>query len=111
VRRISRGRPGTQIALEVPAETRTAHGGHNRSRIDQCCEGNRLTTTVTGSDDLEKYSAGHKVKLTGRMVREQGIDLFRVTKVEQLSITETGSSAVGLTSSWGCPDEGAFLRN
>ena len=111
MRRISRGRPGTQIALEVSAETRTAHGGHNRSRIDQCCEGNRLTTTVTGSDDLEKYSAGHKVKLTGRMVREQGIDLFRVTKVEQLSITETGSSAVGLTSSWGCPDEWAFLRN
>jgi hypothetical protein len=46
-----------------------------------------LSTTVAGSDDLEKYSAGSKVKLTGRLVREEGRDVFRVTNVEQLSPT------------------------
>jgi hypothetical protein len=46
-----------------------------------------LATTVAGSDDLEKYSAGSKVKLTGRLVREEGRDVFRVTNVEQLSST------------------------
>ena len=46
-----------------------------------------LSTTVAGSDDLEKYSAGSKVKLSGRLVREEGRDVFRVTNVEQLSPT------------------------
>jgi hypothetical protein len=50
-------------------------------------EGTGFTITVTGSDDLAQYSAGHKVRVTGKMVREQGEDLFRVTKVEQLSTT------------------------
>jgi hypothetical protein len=46
-----------------------------------------LSTTVAGSDDLEKYAAGSKVRLTGRLVREEGRDVFRVTNVEQLSPT------------------------
>ena len=46
-----------------------------------------LSTTVAGSDDLERYSAGSKVRLTGRLVREEGRDVFRVTNVEQLSPT------------------------
>ena len=46
-----------------------------------------LATTVAGSDDLEKYSAGSKVRLTGRLIREEGRDVFRVTNVEQLSPT------------------------
>jgi hypothetical protein len=50
-------------------------------------EGTGFSFTVTGSDDLERYSAGHKVKLTGNMVREQAKDIFRVTNVEQLSTT------------------------
>ena len=55
-------------------------------------QGTGLTTTVAGSDDLqkndlEKYSVGSKVKLTGRLVREEGRDVFRVTNVEQLSAT------------------------
>jgi hypothetical protein len=50
-------------------------------------EGTGLSTTVAGSDDLEKYPAGSKVKLTGRLVREEGRDVFRVTNVEQLSPT------------------------
>src|SRR5687767_1248463 len=46
-----------------------------------------LSTTVAGSDDLERYSAGSKVRLTGSLVREEGRDVFRVTNVEQLSPT------------------------
>ena len=46
-----------------------------------------LSTTVAGSDDLQRYSAGSKVRLTGRLVREEGRDVFRVTNVEQLSPT------------------------
>ena len=46
-----------------------------------------LSTTVAGSDDLEKYSVGSKVQLTGRLIREEGRDVFRVTNVEQLSPT------------------------
>src|SRR6188474_2200305 len=53
-------------------------------------QGTGLTTTVAGSDDLqkndlEKYSIGSRVKLTGKLVREEGRDVFRVTQVEQLS--------------------------
>jgi hypothetical protein len=48
-------------------------------------EGTGFSITVAGSDDLAKYSAGHKVRLTGKMAREEGRDVFRVTKVEQLS--------------------------
>ena len=54
-------------------------------------EGTGLTTTVAGSmmqkNDLEKYASGSRVKLTGRLVREEGRDVFRVTNVEQLSPT------------------------
>jgi hypothetical protein len=42
---------------------------------------------VTGSNDLAKYSSGQKVRVTGRMVREQDQDVFRVTQVEQLAAT------------------------
>ena len=44
-----------------------------------------FSTAVAGSDDLEKYSSGSKVKLTGKLVREEGRDVFRVTSVEQLA--------------------------
>ena len=44
-----------------------------------------FSTAVAGSDDLEKYSAGSKVRLTGRLIREEGRDVFRVTSVEQLA--------------------------
>ena len=46
-----------------------------------------FSTAVAGSDDLERNSSGSKVKLTGRLVREEGRDVFRVTNVEQLSPT------------------------
>ena len=67
-------------------------------------QGTGLTTTVAGSDDLqkndlEKYSVGSKVKLTGRLVREEGRDVFRVTNVEQLSATcETTTVHVSVES-------------
>jgi hypothetical protein len=67
-------------------------------------EGTGLTTTVAASDDLqkydlEKYSAGSKVKLTGRLIREEGRDVFRVTIVEQLSPTcETTTVHVSVES-------------
>src|SRR4026209_1759113 len=53
-------------------------------------QGTGLTTTVAGSDDLqkndlEKYAIGSKVKLTGKLVREEGRDVFRVTSVEKLA--------------------------
>ena len=58
-----------------------------------------LSTTVAGLDDLEKYSIGSKVKLTGRLVREEGRDVFRVTNVEQLSATcETTTVHVSMES-------------
>ena len=67
-------------------------------------EGTGLTTTVAASDDLqkydlEKYSAGSKVRLTGRLIREEGRDVFRVTLVEQLSPTcETTTVHVSVES-------------
>jgi hypothetical protein len=67
-------------------------------------EGTGLTTTVAASDDLqkydlEKYSTGSKVKLTGRLIREEGRDVFRVTNVEQLSpICETTTVHVSVES-------------
>jgi hypothetical protein len=63
-----------------------------------------LSTTVAASDDLqkddlEKYSTGSKVKLTGRLIREEGRDVFRVTIVEQLSATcETTTVHVSVES-------------
>jgi hypothetical protein len=50
-------------------------------------DGTGLTTTVAGSGDLERYASGSRVKLTGRLAREEGRDVFRVTNVEQLSPT------------------------
>ncbi len=50
-------------------------------------EGTGFTITVTGTADLRAHSANHRVRLTGRMVRERGQDLFRVTRVEQLATT------------------------
>jgi hypothetical protein len=50
-------------------------------------EGTGFTILVTGLDDLAHYTAGQKVRLTGKTVREQGEDLFRVSKIEQLSTT------------------------
>jgi hypothetical protein len=50
-------------------------------------EGTGFSIAVTGSGDLEKYSAGHKVRLTGSMAREADRDVFRVSNVEQLSTT------------------------
>ena len=67
-------------------------------------QGTGLTTTVAGSDDLqkndlEKYSVGSKVQLTGKLVREEGRDVFRVTHVEQLSATcETTTMHVSMES-------------
>jgi hypothetical protein len=46
-----------------------------------------FTLLVTGLEDLSRYTAGQKVRLTGMTVREQGEDLFRVSKIEQLSAT------------------------
>ena len=50
-------------------------------------EGTDATFLVTGLDDLAHYTAGQKVRLTGKTVREQNEDLFRVSKIEQLSTT------------------------
>lgn len=50
-------------------------------------EGTGFTITVTGLADLQQASANHKVRLTGRAVRERGQDLFRVTRVEDLAPT------------------------
>ena len=46
-----------------------------------------FTLLVTGLDDLSRYTAGQKVRLTGKAVREGGEDLFRVSKIEQLATT------------------------
>ena len=50
-------------------------------------EGTGVTILVTGLDDLAHYTAGQKVRLTGKTVREQDEDLFRVSKIEQLATT------------------------
>lgn len=50
-------------------------------------EGTGFTITVTGSDDLKAASGNHRVRLTGTMRREQGTDVFRVTRVEDLAPT------------------------
>jgi hypothetical protein len=61
-------------------------------------EGTGFTIAVTGSDDLAKYSSGQKVRVTGKMVREQGEDLFRVSSVEQLSTTCEPSAPFALST-------------
>jgi len=50
-------------------------------------EGTGFTILVTGVADLQQASANHRVRLTGRMLRERGEDLFRVTRVEDLAPT------------------------
>ena len=50
-------------------------------------EGTGATFLATGLDDLAHYTAGQKVRLTGKAVREGGEDLFRVSKIEQLATT------------------------
>jgi hypothetical protein len=45
------------------------------------------TTTVTGPADLEKYSANHKVKLTGTSSTEGGKRVLNVTKIDHISET------------------------
>jgi hypothetical protein len=57
-----------------------------------------FTLLVTGLDDLGRYTSGQKVRLTGMTVREQGEDLFRVSKIEQLSATcDTPATALPQT--------------
>jgi len=50
-------------------------------------DGTGFSITVTGSADLQPASANHKVRLTGTIAREQGTDVFRVTRVEDLAPT------------------------
>lgn len=45
-----------------------------------------VKTTVTGSADLEKHSANHKVTLTGSMKTDSaGKSVFEATKIEHVS--------------------------
>lgn len=48
-------------------------------------EGTGFTITVAGPAELRSASANHRVRLTGRLVREGGRDVFRATRVEDLS--------------------------
>jgi hypothetical protein len=42
-------------------------------------------TSVTGSADLEKHSANHKVTLTGTMSESAGKSSFRVSKIQHIA--------------------------
>src|SRR5688572_19647643 len=48
-------------------------------------EGTGFRITVTGPEDLDRYSANNEVRLTGSMVRQQGDEVFRADRVERLS--------------------------
>jgi hypothetical protein len=51
-------------------------------------EGTGVKTAVTGSADLEKHSANHKVKLTGALHTDTaGSSIFQVNKLEHISAT------------------------
>jgi len=77
------GQEGTTAATMTGCLIRSGSPGFYLLRED----GTGLTTTVAGSGDLERYASGSRVKLTGRLAREEGRDVFRVTNVEQLSPT------------------------
>ncbi len=42
---------------------------------------------VTGAADLEKHAKNHTVKLTGKMAKEGGKDVLKVTKIEHVEAT------------------------
>jgi hypothetical protein len=50
-------------------------------------EGTGFVITVTDTGQLEPYANNNEVRLTGRLVREGGIDVFRVSSAERLSQT------------------------
>jgi hypothetical protein len=50
-------------------------------------EGTGFLITVTGPEELDRYSANNEVRLTGSIVREQGEDVFRVANMERLATT------------------------
>lgn len=53
-------------------------------------EGTGVKTTVSGSSDLEKHSANHKVRLTGAVkTGDTGKATFEVTKLEHISASCT----------------------
>ena len=48
-------------------------------------ESTGVKTTVTGSTDLEKHSANHKVTLTGTNKTDGGKSVFEVSKIQHIS--------------------------
>ena len=55
-------------------------------------EGTGVKTAVSGSSDLEKHSANHKVKLTGAIKTDgSGKATFEVTKLEHVSASCTAA--------------------
>jgi len=48
-------------------------------------EGTGFLITVTDGDELEPYSNNNEVRLTGRLVRQGGLDVFQVDNVERLA--------------------------
>src|SRR5262245_2741008 len=59
-------------------------------------EGTGFSIAVAG--DLSKFAGGSKVKLTGKMEREQGFDVFRASDAEQLSATCEPTSPIHLST-------------
>jgi hypothetical protein len=76
-------------------------GGHERTTMTGCLtkgsDGNYILTdektgrqtTVTGTADLEKHSAGHKVQLTGTENTTGGTQAFSATSIKHISATCT----------------------
>ncbi len=56
-------------------------------------------TTVTGTADLEKHSANHKVKLTGTRTTEGGKTVLNVSKIDHISDTCTPAAGKSTTKS------------
>ena len=56
-------------------------------------EATGVKTTVSGTADLEKHAANHKVKLTGALHTDNaGNSIFQVTKLDHISASCTAGS-------------------
>jgi hypothetical protein len=73
----------------TPTDTSTVVGCLTRSDREGFFnlreEGTGFLITVTNGGELEPYSNNNEVRLTGRLVRQGGMDVFQVENVERLA--------------------------
>jgi hypothetical protein len=79
---------GVAQQTTTPTDTSTIVGcltrGDREGFFNLREEGTGFLITVTDSNQLSQYSNNNEVRLTGRLVRQGGIDVFQVQNVERL---------------------------